>query len=199
MLALSEVCYFVGETMSAIFPRSFSRSYPIAARSEGVYIFSEDGKRYLDASGGAAVVTIGHGVREVVDEMSRMAAQLSYAHSSLFHTRVGERLAELVARKFPDQTGTARVFFTSGGSEATETAVKLVRQYWLARGEPERYKTSRGGTAITGRPWAPWDSPDIGRRRDRQSVVRGGSRHVDRCDRLGHRAGSGYPSFFRQS
>lgn len=124
----------------SIFPRRFGRRYPYAARGEGVYLIDENGKRYLDACGGAAVVTIGHGVREVVEEISRQAAALAYAHTSQFHTRVGAELAEWLAGKFPGPRQAVRVHFTSGGSEATETAIKIARQYWLSRGQPARYK-----------------------------------------------------------
>ena len=133
--------------MDAIFPRNFRRRYPTAARGEGVYLYDEQGKRYLDACGGAAVVTIGHGVKEVVEAMAQQAASLAYAHTSQFHTRAAAELAEFLSAKFPVerreqapalQAG-ARVFFTSGGSEATETAIKIARQYWLSRGEPQRH------------------------------------------------------------
>lgn len=121
--------------MSYLFPRSFSRPYLVASRSEGVYLYDEQGRRYLDAAGGAAVVSIGHGVREVIEAMTEAASRLTYAHTSQFHTRAGEELAAKLAARFP-----SRVFFTSGGSEATETAIKLVRQYWLASGQAERWR-----------------------------------------------------------
>src|SRR3990170_445264 len=144
----------------AIFPRSFTRHYAIAARGEGVYIFDEEGKQYLDASGGAAVVTIGHGVREVLAKIQEQFERLAYAHTSHFHTRAGEELAAFLAAKFPGPLQQARVHFTSGGSEATETAIKIARQYWLSRGEPKRYKilsrwqgyhgATLGALAVTG-------------------------------------------------
>jgi len=130
----------------AIFPRSFRKQYPCAVRGEGVWLWDETGKKYLDACGGAAVVTIGHGVGEVVEAIAQQARELSYAHTSQFHTRVAEELAAYLTAKFPrarrERTpalqDSARVFFTSGGSEATETAIKIARQYWLSRGEPQR-------------------------------------------------------------
>ncbi len=124
----------------AIFPRRFNRRYPNAARGQGVYLFDETGKRYLDACGGAAVVTIGHGVPEVVEAIRSQAAMLAYAHSSHFHTRVAAELADWLRRKFPGPLQSLRVHFTSGGSEATETAIKIVRQYWISRGQPQRSK-----------------------------------------------------------
>jgi adenosylmethionine-8-amino-7-oxononanoate aminotransferase len=125
------------EASGAIFPRDFKRSYPIAARGEGVYLYDETGKQYLDACAGAAVVSIGHGVQEIVDAMASQASQVAYAHSSQFHTRAAIELAGHLRTKFPGAED-IRVFFTSGGSEATETAIKIARQYWLSRSEPQR-------------------------------------------------------------
>lgn len=128
------------ETPGALFPRNFARRYPVAVRGQGVYLFDAEGRRTLDACGGAAVVSIGHGVAEVADALRRQAAELAYVHSSQFHTRAAAELAALLAARFPGPPQAVRVFFTSGGSEATETAIKIVRQYWLARGEPERVR-----------------------------------------------------------
>jgi adenosylmethionine-8-amino-7-oxononanoate aminotransferase len=146
----------------AIFPRSFARQYLVAARGEGVFIEDEEGKRYLDACGGAAVVTIGHGVREVADKIGEYARRLPYVHSSQFYTSVALELAEYLRATFPGVPQRARVHFTSGGSEATETAIKIVRQYWLARGQPQRYKilsrwqgyhgATLGALALSGNP-----------------------------------------------
>jgi adenosylmethionine-8-amino-7-oxononanoate aminotransferase len=123
----------------AVFPRSFLKSYPRAVRGEGCFIFTSDGRRFLDASGGAAVVTIGHGVEEVARAMAEQASQLAYVHSSQFHTAVAERLAQRILALAPHGMWRGgRVYFTSGGSEATETALKLARQYWLERGEKNR-------------------------------------------------------------
>jgi adenosylmethionine-8-amino-7-oxononanoate aminotransferase len=122
------------------FQRNFKRRYPVAVRGEGVYVFDENGKRYLDACGGAAVVTIGHGVPEIIDAIAQQARQLSYVHSSQFTSQVSEELAEVLAAKFPGPRQHVRVHYTSGGSEATETGIKIARAYWLARGEPQRHK-----------------------------------------------------------
>jgi adenosylmethionine-8-amino-7-oxononanoate aminotransferase len=127
-------------TLEATFLRDFKRRYPLAVRGEGCYLFDAEGRRYLDACGGAAVVNIGHGVREVIDAAHAQAMQLSYAHTSQFLTPVAEELAEVLAAKFPGPKQQVRVHFTSGGSEATETALKIVRAYWLNRGETKRHK-----------------------------------------------------------
>ncbi len=126
--------------MDAIFPRRFGEKYPYAARAEGVYIWDNDGKRYLDACGGAAVVSIGHGVREVVERIHSQASVLAYAHTTQFHTRVGAELAQHLRARFPGAPQNVLAHFTSGGSEATETAIKIVRQYWISRGESQRHK-----------------------------------------------------------
>jgi adenosylmethionine-8-amino-7-oxononanoate aminotransferase len=145
----------------AIFPRSFLKSYPRAVRGEGCFIFTSEGRRYLDASGGAAVVTIGHGVEEVARAMADQAAQLAYVHSSQFHTAVTDRLAQRILALAPHgMRRGGRVYFTSGGSEATETALKLARQYWLGRGDKKRWRvisrlqsyhgTTLGALAVSG-------------------------------------------------
>lgn len=123
----------------ALFPRSFRKVYPQAVRGEGCYIFTSDGKKYLDAAGGAAVVSIGHGVAAIGRAMAEQAEQLAFAHTSQFHTDVAERLAaRLLGLAPPAFRDGGRVYFTSGGSEATETALKLARQYFVERGEPAR-------------------------------------------------------------
>src|SRR3984893_16380080 len=120
------------EDSPALFPRSFRRAFPIAVRGEGCWIGTADGRRLLDASGQAAVVSIGHGVPEVGCAMAQQASQIAFAHTSQFHSANAEKLAgrllELAPANFHKG---ARVYFTSGGSEATETAIKLARQYHL--------------------------------------------------------------------
>ncbi len=125
----------------ANFPRNFRKLYPRAVRARGCVIAAQDGRTFLDAAGGAAVVNIGHGVLAVTRAMAEQAARLAYVHSSQFVTAEAEELAqgllELAGENF--RRG-GRVFFTSGGSEATETALKLARQYFLESGQPRRYR-----------------------------------------------------------
>lgn len=127
------------EQYSNIYPWSFSRQYPVAVRTDGVYIYDENGKRYLDGSGGAIAVNIGHSIPAIIEDISRVLATLAYVHNSHFRTGVGEELATLLASRFPGSSA-AKVLFTSGGSEATESAIKVVRQYWLSQKQPRRYK-----------------------------------------------------------
>ena len=72
----------------ALFPRNFRKEYPDAVRGEGCYLITADGRRILDAAGSAAVVSIGHGRKEVAEAMSRLAAQLAFANTSQFHTSI---------------------------------------------------------------------------------------------------------------
>lgn len=127
--------------MSSLFPRNFRKEFPVAVRGEGCWIFAADGRRYLDASGQAAVVNIGHGVKEIAEAMAAQAGQVAFAHTTQFHSEAAEKLATRLLALAPAnfQNG-GRVYFTSGGSEATETAIKLVRQYNLEKGETSRYR-----------------------------------------------------------
>ncbi len=134
---------------SNTFYRHPGRVYPVAERARGVWIWDRDGKRYLDGSSGACVVSIGHGVAEVrlavLDQMER----ISFAHGSQFTTEACEEMARRVAALSSDPE-LDRVYFVSGGSEAVETAVKLARQYWRERGERDRYKVISRWTAYHG-------------------------------------------------
>src|SRR3984893_10575403 len=125
---------------SNIFPRNFRKDYSIAVRGEGCWIISSDGRRFLDAAGQAAVVNIGHGVAEIGRAMAEQSSQIAFAHTSQFHSVPAEKLAACLLQLAPAnfQNG-GRVYFTSGGSEATETAIKLARQYHLESGCPQRY------------------------------------------------------------
>jgi len=129
------------ENLSAVFPRNFHKSLPIAVRGEGCWIHTADGRRLLDASGQAAVVSIGHGVPEIGRAMAEQSAQIAFAHTSQFHTASAEKLAaRLLALAPANFHNGGKVYFTSGGSEATETAIKLARQYHLERKQPERFR-----------------------------------------------------------
>jgi hypothetical protein len=126
---------------SALFPRNFRNAFPVAVRGEGCWIISADGRKLLDAAGQAAVINIGHGVPEIGRAMAEQSSQLAFAHTSQFHSVPAEKLAaRLLALAPANFRKGGRVYFTSGGSEATETAIKLVRQYHLERGQPGRYR-----------------------------------------------------------
>jgi adenosylmethionine-8-amino-7-oxononanoate aminotransferase len=126
---------------TSLFSRNLRKQYPLAVRGEGCWILDADGRRYLDASGQAAVVSIGHGVREVGGAMAEQSGQIAFAHTTQFHSEPAEKLAARVLAIAPRnfQNG-GRVYFTSGGSEAAETAIKLARQYFLECKQPPRYR-----------------------------------------------------------
>lgn len=123
---------------SHVFYRDLRRLYPIVERGEGVYLYDNEGRRYLDGSGGSLVVSIGHGVREIAEAASAQMAKVSFAHTSQFTSAPQEELAAGLAKLAPGDLN--RVIFASGGSEATEAAIKLARQYHLERGEAKKYK-----------------------------------------------------------
>ena len=126
---------------SALFPRNFRKELPIAVRGEGCWIFTAEGRRFLDAAGQAAVVSIGHGVAEIGRAMAEQAGKIAFAHTTQFHSAAAEKLAQrLLALAPANFRRGGRVYFTSGGSEATETAIKLARQYHLERGDSARFR-----------------------------------------------------------
>jgi adenosylmethionine-8-amino-7-oxononanoate aminotransferase len=126
---------------TSLFSRNLRKNYPVAVRGEGSWIIASDGRRYLDASGQAAVVSIGHGVPEIGKAMAEQSNQIAFAHTTQFHSAPAEKLASRVlAIAPPNFHSGGRVYFTSGGSEATETALKLVRQYFLETGQSSRYR-----------------------------------------------------------
>src|SRR4051812_12423181 len=106
-----------------VFHRSTSARPPIAVRGEGIYLIDANGRRYVDACGGAAVSCLGHGHPEVAAAIAAQSAALEYAHTGVFTTEAAEALAALVAEQSPGALD--RVWFTSSGSEATEAALKL--------------------------------------------------------------------------
>jgi adenosylmethionine-8-amino-7-oxononanoate aminotransferase len=119
-----------------VFRRSAVAEPPVAVSASGSTIVDATGRRYLDAAGGAIVVSVGHGRREIAAAMGEQAARLSYAHGSAFTTEPLEAYAREVGPLLP--VDDPAIYPVSGGSEAIETAVKLARAYHLARGEPER-------------------------------------------------------------
>jgi adenosylmethionine-8-amino-7-oxononanoate aminotransferase len=180
--------------MSHVFHRVLSRELPRAVRADGVWIEDGDGKRYLDGSGGAIVVSLGHGDRALVAAMTEQASRLPYVHGTAFTTDALEDYAEDVASVLP--LDDARIYPVSGGSEAVETALKLARAYHLARGEDPRvvvigrrasyHGNTLGALDVGGkeqlkRPYAPW----LGRFGHVEAA------YEYRCANPGHPAGCG--------
>jgi adenosylmethionine-8-amino-7-oxononanoate aminotransferase len=135
---------------SAILRRSFRKAFPPAVRGEGVYLWDARGKQYLDFSGSAAVNFIGHGVAEIAAAMAAQAKQVEFVHSSQFTTPVAEEYAaELIDFAGKNFEGGC-VYFTCGGSESVETALKLARQYQVEIGQSKRHQVFSRGQSYHG-------------------------------------------------
>jgi hypothetical protein len=124
----------------AILPRSFAKDYPIAVRAEGARIWDSDGREFIDLSGSAAVNFIGFGIPEISDALDAQARTLPFVHSSQFTSEIAERFAAEVLHFAGSAFEGGAVFFTCGGSEAVETALKLARQYQIESSHPERFE-----------------------------------------------------------
>jgi adenosylmethionine-8-amino-7-oxononanoate aminotransferase len=147
--------------MSNVLHRSLRAPPRMAASSHGIYIVDAQGRRYLDASGGAAVSCLGHAHPDVLAAMHAQIDKLAYAHTSFFTSEVSEALADHLVERAPE--GLDHVYFVSGGSEAIEAALKLARQYFVEIGEPERtvfvarrqsyHGNTLGALAVGGNEW----------------------------------------------
>ena len=147
--------------MSHVFHRNPKNEYPVAVRGDGAYLVDSEGKRYLDASGGAAVSCLGHTDRAVVEAIKAQLDRLPFAHTSFFTNEPMEALADELIRRAPKAFD--RVYFVSGGSEAVEAALKLARQYFVEKGEPQRehiiarrgsyHGNTLGALAVGGNAW----------------------------------------------
>ncbi len=126
-----------GSEVSQVFSRG-SGSLKTMVRGEGIYVWDAEGRRYIDGSSGPVCVNIGHGVREVEEAVTMQMEKVSYVHSSHFITDSVEDCARRLAELAPE--GLSHVYFCSGGSEATEAAAKMARQYHLEEGDKTRYK-----------------------------------------------------------
>lgn len=122
--------------MSYVFHRTALGGLPVAASGQGAEIIDTEGRRYIDACGGAAVSCLGHGEPRVLEAIQRQLSTLDYAHSSFFTTEGAEELAEHLCAATP--LPLEKVYYVCSGSEAVETAVKMARQYHVERGEPQR-------------------------------------------------------------
>lgn len=116
---------------------SVKRAEIVIERGEGAYLWDEQGRRYLDAPAGLWYCNVGHGRREIAEAVGRQMARIETYHTfQQFATRPAIELAERVAALVPIPN--AKIFFTSGGSDAIDTAGKLARRYWAAMGRPEK-------------------------------------------------------------
>lgn len=147
--------------MTTVFHRAPRATLPVAVAGDGIEIIDSTGKRYIDACGGAAVSCLGHSNQRVIDAIMRQVQQLPYAHTSFFTTDVADELADRLVEAAP--AGLEHVYFVSGGSEAIEAALKLARQYFVEKGEPQRrhfiarrqsyHGNTLGALAIGGNAW----------------------------------------------
>src|SRR5436190_1152723 len=131
------VLYDAAMQRGRVFRRSTIADPPVAVEASGSTIRDAEGREYLDAAGGAIVVNVGHGRREIADVIAAQAGRLAYAHGSAFTTEPLEAYARAVAAHLP--VDDPAIYPVSGGSEAIETALKLARAYHIARGEPDRW------------------------------------------------------------
>ena len=163
---------------------------PIITRGEGVYIYDDQGRRILDGLSGLFVVQVGHGRRELAEVAAKQAEQLAYfpiwgyAHPQAIH------LAERLAHAAPGDLN--RVFFTTGGGEAVESAWKVAKQYFKLTGKPLKHKvisratayhgTPQGALAITGLPAVKQDFEPLtpgGHRVPNTNIYRAAPEHTD--------------------
>jgi len=181
---------------SRLFYQSRSRR-PLIERSEGVYMWDVDGKRYIDASSGAMVSNIGHSDPRVIAAMTKQLEKASFAYRLHFENDAAEDLAIRLAERAPGDL--ERVFFVSGGSEAVESCIKLARQYALAKGQAQRTKiisrfpsyhgATLGALAITG--YTPMHAPFAPMMVD-QPKIPAPTCYLDRDDLSDHERGIKY-------
>jgi adenosylmethionine-8-amino-7-oxononanoate aminotransferase len=159
----------VATSPGRVFQRVLGRDLPVAVRAAGCTIWDADGRAYLDAAGGAIVVNVGHGRQSIVDAAETQARAFTYVHGTTFTTEPLEAYVRAVGRYLP--VDDPAIYPVSGGSEAIESALKMVRAYHLARHEPDRtivfarhgsyHGNSLGALDLSGReplrrPYEPW-------------------------------------------
>jgi adenosylmethionine-8-amino-7-oxononanoate aminotransferase len=147
--------------MTHVFHRDLRRGYPTAVSGDGAWIVDSEGKRYLDACGGAAVSCLGHSHPRVLAAVRNQVEQLCYAHTSFFTSAPAEALADRLVADAPGDLDT--VYFVSGGSEGVEAALKMARQYFVEIGQPQRARfvarrqsyhgNTLGALAVGGNAW----------------------------------------------
>jgi adenosylmethionine-8-amino-7-oxononanoate aminotransferase len=123
---------------SHVFPRRMDKALPSVEKAEGMWIFDTEGRRYLDASGGALVSNVGHGREEIARAVYEQIIRSDYVHPTMFAIPAVKELADALARHAPK--GIERFYFLSSGSEAVETSIKLARQIHLDSGRPHRIR-----------------------------------------------------------
>ncbi|MBM7034824.1 aspartate aminotransferase family protein [Vibrio ulleungensis] len=165
--------------MTKVFHRHCHSKLPTVVRGEGVYLFDQQGRRYLDACGGAAVSNLGHNHQHVKRGIAQQLEAIPFAHSHFFTTDSCELLAKKLTHLAPDPLN--HVYFVSGGSEAVESALKMARQYFVEKGELSRtefiarkqsyHGNTLGALAVGGNQW----------RRSQYEPLLTSAHHVSAC------------------
>ncbi len=149
--------------MSSFFTRNLKRTYPTVSSGLGVWVTDSSGNRFLDACSGAIVANLGHGLQEINEAIAAQLSQIAFAHTSQFVSQAGLDLADRVIGMAPANFRQAgRAYFTAGGSESIETALKMARGYFVERGENTRatvisrmssyHGSTAGALSATGHP-----------------------------------------------
>ena len=164
----------------ALYRHSLDADFPVAVRGDGMYLIDAEGKRYLDGSCGAAVSCLGHSNQRVRDAIKTQIDDLAFAHMRFFTNEPMERLAENLVSDAP--AGLTKAWFTCGGSESIEAALKLARQYFIETGEPQRrhvigrlqgyHGTTAGALSVGG---------NIGRRAVFEPLLLSATHHISPC------------------
>ncbi len=159
--------------MSHLVHRNLKVAPPVAISGQGIWLREAGGHAVMDASGGAAVACLGHGHPHVLDAMRAQLGQLTYAHTAIFSCESAERLADMLVGHAPGKEhggGLTHAYFVSSGSEGMEAALKMARQYFVEKGEPQRTRyiarrqsyhgntlgaLAAGGNAMRRAPYAP--------------------------------------------
>src|SRR6185295_6824813 len=165
--------------MTRILHRQIHTNYPTAVGGTGIELIDAEGRHYIDASGGAAVSCLGHGHPDVQAALHAQLDKIAYAHTSFFTTDIAEALADRLVSDAP--AGISHAYFVSGGSEAIEAALKMARQYFVEKGEPQRrnliarrqsyHGNTLGALAAGGNEWR--------RRQFRPLLIE--THHIDPC------------------
>jgi len=165
---------------SVLYRHNVAHDLPRAVGGDGAWIIDETGKRYLDASGGAAVSCLGHSNGVIRAALVEQVQSLAYAHTRYFTTAPMEELADLLVGAAPDPL--SKVWFTCGGSEAIEAALKITRQYFVEIGQSGRrfvigrrqgyHGSTTGALSAGGNAW---------RRRVFEPILLGTTHHIGPC------------------
>jgi adenosylmethionine-8-amino-7-oxononanoate aminotransferase len=164
----------------ALYRHSLDSNFPVAVKGDGVYLIDANGKRYLDGSGGAAVSCLGHSNARVREAIHAQIDALAFSHTRFFSNEPMERLAAELISDAPE--GLTKAWFTCGGSESIEAALKLSRQYFIETGQPQRrhiigrmqsyHGTTSGALSAGG---------NIGRRAVFEPLLLSATHHISAC------------------